>query len=65
MFRAQGFERSVLSSIESDARGAVPAGNGQRVDLEAFLLELEMIKSKRTSNILEIRNDFHMFSHTK
>ena len=65
MFRAHGFERSVLCSVESDAPGAVPAGNGQGVDLEAFLLELEMIKSKRNLSINYIidKEFSHVFTH--
>ena len=65
MFRAHGFERSVLCSVESDAPGAVPAGNGQGVDLEAFLLELEMIKSKRNLSINYNRQRVFTCFHTQ
>jgi hypothetical protein len=54
VFRAHGFESSVLRGVESDAPGAVPAGNGQRLDLEAVLSGLEPIKTTES----QVASDF-------
>ena len=40
IFRAHGFQTSILRSIESHTPWAVPAGNRQRVDVKAILLRL-------------------------
>ena len=55
VFRAHGFESSVLRGVESDAPGAVRAGSGQRLDLEAVLSGLELINTKRNKSIIEYR----------